>query len=66
MVKLDKGQYTRQLVKTQYGYHIIKLEDVREMQFPPFEQVKERIEQQLLAQKRDKTIEALRTAAKVE
>jgi len=66
MVKLNKGQYTRQLVKTQYGYHIIKLEDVREMQFPPFEQVKERIEQQLLTQKRDKTIEALRTAAKVE
>jgi peptidyl-prolyl cis-trans isomerase C len=66
MVKLDKGQYTKQLVKSQYGYHIIKLEDVREMQFPPFEQVKERIEQQLLAQKRDKTIEALRTAAKVE
>lgn len=66
MVKLNKGQYTRQLVKTQYGYHIIKLEDVREMQFPPFDQVKERIEQQLLAQKRDKTIEALRTGAKVE
>jgi peptidyl-prolyl cis-trans isomerase C len=66
MVKLNKGAYTKQLVKTQYGYHIIKLEDVREMQFPPFEQVKERIEQQLLAQKRDKAIEALRTAAKVE
>jgi peptidyl-prolyl cis-trans isomerase C len=66
MVKLDKGQYTKQLVKTQYGYHIIMMDDVREMQFPPFEQVKERIEQQLLAQKRDKAIEALRTAAKVE
>lgn len=66
MVKLDKGQYTKQLVKSQYGYHIIKLEDVREIQFPPLDQVKERIEQQLLAQKRDKAIEALRTAAKVE
>jgi peptidyl-prolyl cis-trans isomerase C len=66
MIKLQKGEWTKQLVKTQYGYHIIKLEDVREMQFPPFEQVKERIEQQLLAQKRDKAIEALRTAAKVE
>lgn len=66
MVKLDKGAYTKQLVKTQYGYHIIKLEDVREMQFPPFDQVKERIEQQLLAQKRDKAIEALRTSATVE
>src|SRR5512145_3362969 len=66
MVKLDEGQYTKQLVKTQYGYHIIMMDDVREMQFPPFEQVKERIEQQMLAQKRDKAIEALRTSAKVE
>jgi peptidyl-prolyl cis-trans isomerase C len=66
LLKLDKGQYTRQLVKTRYGFHIIKLEDVREMQFPPFEQVQERIQQQLLAQKRDKAIEALRASAKIE
>lgn len=65
MVKLNKGQYTKQLVKTQYGYHIIRLDDMREVQFPPFDQVKERIEQQLMTTKRDKTIAALRTSAKV-
>jgi len=66
MLQLKKGEWTVALVKTQYGYHIILLEDVREMQFPPFEQVKDRVEQQMLAQKRDKAIEALRTASKVE
>lgn len=66
MLKLKKGEWTAALVKTQYGYHIILLEDVREVQFPPFDQVKDRVEQQMLTQKRDKAIEALRTSAKVE
>lgn len=66
MTQLKKGEWTKQLVKTQYGYHIIMLEDVREMQFPPFEQVKERIAQQMMAQRRDKAIEALRATAKIE
>jgi len=66
MVKLDKGAWTKQLVKTNYGYHIIMLEDVRSMEFPPLEQVKDRIEQRLLTVKRDKAIEALRTSAKID
>lgn len=66
MVKLNKGEWTKQLVKTRFGYHIIMIEDVREMQFPPYDQVKARIEQQLMAQKRDKAIETLRGAAKIE
>ena len=66
MSKLQKGAWTKELVKTRFGYHIIMVEDIREMQFPPYEQVKTRIEQQLMAQKRDKAIEALRGAAKIE
>jgi peptidyl-prolyl cis-trans isomerase C len=66
MTKLKKGEWTKQLVKTQYGYHIIMVDDVREMQFPPFDQVKERIAEQMMAQKRDKAIEELRAAAKIE
>ena len=66
LTKLKKGEWTTYLVKTQYGYHIIMLEDVRDMQFPEFDQVKERIQQQMLAQKRDKAIEALRASAKVD
>jgi len=66
MMKLKKGEWTKQLVKTQYGYHIILLEDTRPMEFPPFEQVKPRIEQEMMAKKRDATIEALRASAKIE
>ncbi len=65
MMKLHKGEYTKVLVKTQYGYHIILLEDVRDMQFPDFEQVKDRLQQQMLAQKRDKAIAALKEKSKV-
>jgi peptidyl-prolyl cis-trans isomerase C len=66
MMKLNKGEWTKQLVKTKFGYHIILLEDVRPVEFPPLEQVKERISQQMLAQKRDKEIESLRAGAKIE
>jgi peptidyl-prolyl cis-trans isomerase C len=66
MTKLHKGEYTKALVKSQYGYHIIMLDDVREMQFPEFEQVKDRIYQQMMTQKRDQAMAALREQAKVE
>ncbi len=66
MVKLDKGSYTKVPVKTRFGYHIILVEDVRPIQFPPYEQVKERVQQQLIKEMRDKKIEELRAAAKVE
>ena len=66
LVKLNKGEYTKQLVKTQFGYHIIMLDDIRDMQFPAFEDVKERLYQQMLAQKRDDTIAQLKEKAKIE
>jgi peptidyl-prolyl cis-trans isomerase C len=66
MTKLNKGQYTKTLVKTQYGYHIIMVDDVRDVQFPAFEDVKERLYQQMLTQKRDAAMAKLREGAKVE
>lgn len=45
--KLKKGQTTATPVKTQFGYHIIRLEDTRKPQPPAFEAVKEQIKQQL-------------------
>lgn len=57
MVKLKKGEMTQEPVKSQFGYHIIKLEDTREAKFPPLEEVKpqirQRIEQERLAAFRD-------------
>jgi len=40
MVALEKGKYTPTPVKTQYGFHVIRLDDVRATTPPPFEQVK--------------------------
>ncbi|MCX8514515.1 MAG: peptidylprolyl isomerase [Burkholderiales bacterium] len=47
--KLQKGQYTTTPVKTQFGYHIIKLNDVKvgTNPVPPFDKVKDQIKQQL-------------------
>jgi peptidyl-prolyl cis-trans isomerase C len=47
MTKLKKGEMTQEPVKSQFGYHIIKLEDTREAQFPPLADVKPQIEQRL-------------------
>lgn len=66
LTKLNKGQLTDAPVKTQFGYHVIRLDDVREAQLPPLDQVKPQINQQLAQQKLQKYQEELRSKAKVE
>jgi peptidyl-prolyl cis-trans isomerase C len=66
LAKLQKGRYTEVAVKTRFGYHIILLEDTRPVEFPPYDQVKDRVQQEMMKQARDKKIEELRAAAKVE
>jgi len=66
MVKLGKGQMTDVPVKTQFGYHIIRVDDVREAKLPPFDQVKPQIAQQMQQQKLAKYQDELRGKAKVE
>jgi len=66
MTKLAKGKMTETPVKTQFGYHIIRLDDVRDAQLPKFDDVKPQIAQQLLQQKMAKYQEELRAKAKIE
>ncbi|MDN3576236.1 peptidylprolyl isomerase [Chitinimonas viridis] len=66
MQKLAKGQITQTPVKTQFGYHVMKLDDVRAAQGPSFDEVKGAIQQQLQGQALDKLIADLRAKAKVE
>ncbi len=47
MVKLAKGGMTDTPVQSQFGWHIIRLEDTRETQFPPFDEVKAQVRQRL-------------------
>jgi peptidyl-prolyl cis-trans isomerase C len=66
MVKLDKGQMTEVPVKSQFGWHIIRVDDIREAQLPPFEEVKPQLEQQMTQQKMAEFQQSLRAKAKVE
>jgi len=66
MVALEKGKTTETPVKSQFGFHIIRLEDVRDTQLPKFDDVKPQITQQLSQQKLSQFQQELRTKAKVE
>ena len=66
LIKLDKGKVTQTPVKSQFGWHVIRLDDVREAELPKMEDVKPQIAQQLQQQKLVKFQEELRAKAKVE
>ena len=66
MVALEKGKMTELPVKTQFGYHIIRLDDLRDAALPKFEEVKPQILQQLQQQKLAQFQQDLRSKAKVE
>lgn len=64
--KLQKGQMTDEPVKTQFGWHIIRADDIRNVAPPPYEQVKAQISQQLVQQKLQAFEEGLRQHAKIQ
>ena len=66
MVKLGKGEMTQAPVKSQFGWHIIRVDDVRQAQIPKFEEIKDQIAQQLKQQRLLAFQNALRTKAKVQ
>ncbi|KIA78892.1 peptidylprolyl isomerase [Chromobacterium phragmitis] len=66
MVALKPGEITQTPVKSQYGYHIIKLEGVREAEGPKFEDVKPQLQQEMQRTAFDKMIQDLKGKAKVE
>lgn len=66
MIKLKKGETSPAPVKSQFGYHIIRVDDIRQAQLPKVEEVKPQITQQLQQQRLQKYQEELRAKAKVE
>ncbi|MEY2804672.1 MAG: hypothetical protein RL657_2008 [Pseudomonadota bacterium] len=66
MVALNKGQVTQSPVKSQFGFHVIRLDDVREAQLPKFDEVKAQIGQQLQQQRLANFQQDIRSKAKVE
>jgi peptidyl-prolyl cis-trans isomerase C len=49
MVQLKKGQTTDKPIKTQFGWHIIKLDDVRDVKPPSMEEIKDQLKQMITA-----------------
>jgi peptidyl-prolyl cis-trans isomerase C len=63
---MQKGQTTPAPVKTDFGYHVIRLDDVRPLQVPPFAELKEQFRQRAQQQQIQKMVADLRQRAKVE
>jgi len=66
MVALQKGAITETPVKSQFGFHVIKLEDVRATKVPPLEEVKQQVAEGLQQRQLATYREALVKKAKVQ
>jgi peptidyl-prolyl cis-trans isomerase C len=66
MVKLDKGQMTDAPVQSQFGWHVIRVDDIREAQFPPLEQVAPQIREALQQQRIAAFVDELKKKAKIQ
>jgi peptidyl-prolyl cis-trans isomerase C len=66
MTKLKKGELTTTPVKSQFGFHIIRLDDVRQAQLPPLDELRPQIAQQMTQQRLSEFQESLRKKAKVQ
>ena len=66
LIALEKGKFSAAPVKTEFGWHVIQLDDVRDLKHPPFDEVKPQIQQRLQQQMLEKHIAELRAKTKVE
>jgi peptidyl-prolyl cis-trans isomerase C len=66
MAGLKKGEITKTPVKTQFGYHVIRLDETRQPQLPPLDAVRGEITKQLQQQRVRDAIAAARADAKIE
>lgn len=66
LTKLKKGEMTDVPVKSQFGFHIIRLEDTREATFPGFDEVKAQIKQRMEQARLQAYQEELRSKAKTD
>jgi peptidyl-prolyl cis-trans isomerase C len=63
---MQKGQTTPAPVKTDFGYHVIRLDDIRPLQVPPFSELKDQFRQRAQQQQIQKLVADLRSKAKIE
>jgi peptidyl-prolyl cis-trans isomerase C len=63
---LAKGKFTETPVKTDFGYHVILVEDSRPLTPPPFDQIKPQINQRLQQEQLQKYVAELQKKAKID
>jgi peptidyl-prolyl cis-trans isomerase C len=66
VAKLAKGKFTEEPVKSQFGYHVILLEDSRPQMVQPLEQIKPALTQQIQQQNLKKLFDEMKAKAKIE
>lgn len=66
VAKLEKGKFTEEPVKSQYGYHVIVLDDSRPVTVPALDEVKAGLTQQLQQQNLKKMLDDLKAQAKID
>ena len=66
VAKMKKGETTKKPVKTQFGWHVIRLEDTRKVDPPSFDSVKEQLQMQAQNQRIEAYLAELRKGAKID
>lgn len=64
LTRLSKGQVTAKPVKTEFGWHVIKLDDVKTESAPPLDAIRAQLEQRVMGAKVDKFIDGIKAQAK--
>ena len=63
---LKVGEMTKEPVKSQFGFHVIKLEGKRKQPVPGLDEVRDQVKQALVGETFTKMLEDLKKASKVE
>jgi peptidyl-prolyl cis-trans isomerase C len=66
MVALKTGEFSQVPVQTEFGFHVIKLEETRDAQVPKFEEVKAQISESLQQKKLQAFQQDLKKKAKIQ
>ncbi len=66
LMALEKGKFSATPVKTEFGWHVLQLDDVRDLKHPPLDEVKPQIQQRLQQQAIDRHIAELRAKTRIE
>lgn len=66
MVALKKGEYTKTPVHSKFGWHVIQVDEIRDLKLPVFDQIKDQLRGDMEQQAVKKLVTDLRASAKVE